>query len=404
MECKMRFLIYVCIVSLASVGFAEEAIKPAKAAADVNKAADIKVNDANQVKTPTFPYDAIIADDNVHVRSGPGTNYYSCAKLRKGDSIKIVDSQYSWSRLVPPEGSFSWISKQFVIVEPNAQGNGIVNGDDVRIYAGSESLKPIHSTSLQVKLKKGDKVKVLGEEEGNYYKITPPEGAYLWVSTAHTEPVALSSSTTPAKQCLPDGMAGEKNAVLVPTKISNESKKLVEFHELEKQIKAEQAKSYELQDYTAIKKSLLEIAGDKEAGRAGNYAKFTLKQIERYEMANEVAKTVKLQDDKLDKVKQEITKAGEAKKAQIQQADLSKFAVVGKLQASAEHGPEYTLKHYIIVDEGGKTVCYAAVSDKAGKVDVGKFVGHKVGLVGTIEAHPEITGALVRFTEITELK
>ena len=66
---------------------------------------------------PSFPYIAEITDDNVNIRSGPGTNYYHCGKLNSSDRVTVVASKYSWSHIIPPEGSFSWISKQYVSID-----------------------------------------------------------------------------------------------------------------------------------------------------------------------------------------------------------------------------------------------------------------------------------------------
>jgi len=104
------------------------------------------------VDTSTFPYTAEITGDDVYIRSGPGTNFYHCGKLNKGDKVKVVDKQFSWSRIVPPPGSFSWISMQYVRISLDDPSVGIVTGDNVRVYAGSDYVKPLYSTTLQGKL------------------------------------------------------------------------------------------------------------------------------------------------------------------------------------------------------------------------------------------------------------
>ena len=100
-----------------------------------------------------------------------------------------------WSKIQPPPGSFSWISSQYVKIDPTNQSIGIVTGDDVRVWAGSDRVRPEVSTSLQGKLSKGEKVKLLGEELNNYYKIAVPSlpDAYLWISTQYTKPIPAES-------------------------------------------------------------------------------------------------------------------------------------------------------------------------------------------------------------------
>ena len=386
-------LILVCLAGLTSIGFAQEAI--------TSPEESVSTSDAEET-VPSFPYIAQITADDVYIRSGPGTQYYSCGKLNKVDRVKVVSTQFSWSHIVPPVGSFSWISMQYVSIDPNNPDIGIVTGDAVRVYAGSEHIKPIHSTTLQGKLNKGDKVRLLGEEQGDYYKIAPPSFAYLWVSTKYTKPLGPAGEVPLTVE--PQVEPKVETPAVVPTPIDVigvEAEKLKEYYALEKQIEAERAKPMAQQNYATMKKMLLEIAGNKEAGKAARYSEFALKQIERYELALEVTKAIQLQDAQLQQIQERIDKAHATKLAQVQ--DLGRFAAVGQFQTSTIYGPEPELKHYRIIDDSGKIACYALPSDSASEIDLSKFVGRNVGLVGTIEPHLQTAGALVRFTEIVEL-
>ncbi len=379
MKNHINIFIIAILISLVSIGFAQQG--PA--------------GDANDVSNLSFPYVAEIIGDNVYVRSGPGTNYYSCGKLNKGNRIEVVSTQFSWSRIVPPEGSFSWISMQYVNVDPNNPAVGIVTSDDVRVYAGSDTVKPLYSTYLQLKLNRGDKVGLLGEEQDNYYKIAPPAGAYLWVSTQYTRPLGPVGEvvTTVEPVAEPNDVA-----TVVATDISVEAEKLKEYRVLEKQIQAEQAKPIGQQNYADIKKALAEIADNKEAGKAVRYAEFAIKQIERFELALAVSKEVQLQNAQLRQIKERIEKARATRLGEYQ--DLGRFAVVGQFQTFETYGPG----HYRIIDDSGKTICYALPSESAPEKDLSKFLGVKVGLVGTVEPHQETESALVRFTEITKME
>ena len=387
------FCILVSLAASASVGFAQQAATaPEKSAS---------VENANKPTTPLCPYLAQITDDEVNIRSGPGTNYYSCGKLNESKLVKKVADKFSWSQIVPPKGSFSWISKQYLAIDPNNPSVGTVTGDSVRVWAGSPDLKPIHSTRLQVKLNKGEKVSLMGEEQGGYYKIVPPPGAYLWVSTKFTKPIRPQGKVPlvakPKTEAKP-----ETKPVAAPPKVSVEAEKLKGYYILEKQIKEEQVKPMAQQNYTDIKKALTAIANNKEAGKAARYSEFTIKQIERFELALAASKEVKLQDEQLQQIQNRIDKARAKKLAVIQ--DLGRFEAIGQFQTSLIYGPEAELIRYRITDDAGKTVCYALPTGSASKMDLSKFVGRKVGLVGTIEPHPQTAGALVKFTEIAKLK
>ncbi len=397
MQSHINSLILVILAGLASISFAQEVVTPPQESVS-----------AIEENVPPFPYIAQITGDKVNIRSGPGTNYYACGKLNKADRVKVVGIQFSWSRIVPPAGSFSWISKQYVSIDLNNPAVGTVTGDGVRVYAGSDKLKPIHSETVQLKLNKGDKVGLLGKEEDDYYKISPPAGSYLWVSTRYTEPLGAVGEVPlivePRREPKVDtpAVAPTKAPTRAPTDIAVEAKALKAYYALQKQANAERAKPMAQQNYTNIKKALAEIARNKEAGKAARYSEFTLKQIKGFELALEVAKEVPLQDAQLQRIQERIEKASATKLSEV--PDLGRFAVIGQLQTSSIYGPEVELKHYRIIDDSGKIICYALPSGPALKVDLSKFLGRKVGLVGTIKPHPQTAGALVRFAEIVELE
>ncbi len=391
MQSRTNLFIMFFVVSFLSIGFAQQA-KAAETDEDLS-----------------FPYIAQITGDDVYIRSGPGTQYYRCGKLNKTNRVKVVGSQFSWSRIVPPKGSFSWISKQYVNIDAENSTIGTVTGDAVRVYAGSPDYKPIHSTTLQLKFNKGDKVRLLGEEKGDYYKIAPPTSAYLWVSTRYTHPLGQVDQDTikTAQTEIPKTEITEKvitevdEIVVTPAPIVSDGQFLKQYYQLEKQIKEERKKPFDKQNYGQFKKELAAVANNKQAGKAARYAQFAIKQIESLELALAVSKDLRLQDEKLRKVKEGIEKTSKAKMAKI--PDLGKFAVIGKLQTSILYASDSKLPHYRIIDDAGKTLCYAVAAKDAKKLDLSGYVGTKVGLIGKIEPHIETKGAMVEFTKITEL-
>ena len=392
MESRINFLIHltiVCLITLTTVGFGQETVTLPKAF--------VSASDA-EVAAPSFPYTAEITADNVNVRSGPGTNYYRCGQINKGDTVKVVASKHSWSHIVPPPGSFSWISKQYIHIEADNPTVGIVTGDAVRVYAGSERLKPIHSTTVQLKLNRGDRVKLMDEEKDDYYKIVPPTGAYFWVSTQYTRPVGpVGTVAAPAEP----QVEVEQVRAVVPTSIPLEAEKLKEYYALEKRIQAERAKPMDQQNYAEIKEKLAAIAEIKESGKAARYSEFAVKQIGRYELALSAVNEVRLQDAQLQKIHSRIDKTSARKMAQV--PDLGRFAVIGRLQTSSVYAPQAAPVHYRITDEKGRVKCYGVAAGSGLELDLSGFLGRKVGLVGTIEPHEQTKGALVRFTQVVAL-
>jgi uncharacterized protein YgiM (DUF1202 family) len=367
----------------------------------------ISVGIAQDSGAVKFPYMAEITGDDVHMRAGRGTQYYSCGKLNKGDVVKVVAIQFTWSQIVPPKSAFSWISTKYVSVDSNNPSVGTVTGDRVRVYAGSADGNPIHSINWHFKLDSGEKVKLLGEENGGYYKIVPPAGAYLWVSSDFAKPIKRMEAKPLPDKKKPEPKIEEpkeepKIEKTMVTKTVSPESRLNEYYELEKQIKAEQAKPIEQQDYTKIKRALAKIAKDKSEDKASRYADYTLKQMESFELALAANKAIRLQEKQLQRSQERIEKAYESRMANIQ--DLGKFAAIGILKKSVVYGKEPSVRHYRLIDENNKIVCYALPSGSAEKIDLSEFVGVKVGIVGKIEPHPETSSALVRFTQIEKIR
>ena len=200
----------------------------------------------------SFPYIAEITATNVNIRSGPGMNYYRCAELSSPNTVTVVGEKLGWLKIVPPAQSFSWISKQFIRFEPNTPKTGIVTGDEVRVWAGSPYVEPMHSTSLQTKLNIGDSVKLTGREKGDYYQIIPPPGAFLWISAQYTEPLRIIDEIKPPP--LPEPEPEKPTAAQV--KESLKAERLKQYYQLAEQVKKELKKPAEKQNYTKIQKQL----------------------------------------------------------------------------------------------------------------------------------------------------
>jgi len=391
----------------------------------VPAAGNVATGEVNDANLPALPFMAEITSDDVYVRSGPGTNYYYCGKLRKTDKVRVVGSRFSWLQISPPQGSYSWISKQYVQIDPQNSTSGSVIGEAVRVYAGSDDVQPMHSTTMQVKLNKGDKVSLLGEEKDGYCKITPPEGAYLWVSNQYAKPLgtlmpapqaipAMTPSTPPAPAApfptTPAGTAPAKPQTSSPNEpptmpspepLPAEDVKMTEFKAIKSRVEAEKLKPFEQQNFSELKKEVTALAADRQSVRVSRNAQALLKNIERFELVKEIAKAAKLQEEQFGQTTERIEAAKSEKLAQVE--DLSMFAVIGTLKETTLFLETPGAKYFRVLDSEGKTLCYAHPTGTALDEDLSKFVDKKVGLVGTIEPRPELGEALVQFTNVVEL-
>jgi hypothetical protein len=153
------------------------------------------------------PYQARVIVSGAAVHSGPGENFYPTDSLSQGDTVEVYrEKPGGWLAIRPPAGSFSWVAGRDLILKDG--GLAEVVKDDVASRIGSR-LNERHNAA-QVRLKKGEAVEVLGEENFSgekWYKIAPPAGEFRWVHASVVEragpiqsPSATpaSSTTTPA--------------------------------------------------------------------------------------------------------------------------------------------------------------------------------------------------------------
>lgn len=130
----------------------------------------------------SFPFTGVVTGNDVNVRSGPDTNWYTVAKLMRDNRVQVVGEDNGWYQIVPPQGTFSLVSKDYVEKSGN---KGTITGDRVAIRAGSNLGD--QENALQLLAGKGTEVTIIGQQ-GDWYKITPPDGAYVWIAKQFVKP------------------------------------------------------------------------------------------------------------------------------------------------------------------------------------------------------------------------
>lgn len=159
------------------------------------------------------PYVAEVTATEVNVRSGPSTNYYIVTKLQAGDRVEVREEEEGWFGIIPTPGCFSLISKHYVDLD--GDGSGVVNGNSVRVRAGSS--RSASRYAVQVKLNEGDVVEVISEGPEGYLKIKPPKGAYIWI---HGELVArVSQNRAVPERDQPSSMGEPSRTESVQTEV-----------------------------------------------------------------------------------------------------------------------------------------------------------------------------------------
>ncbi|MBC7821760.1 MAG: hypothetical protein IAG10_33150 [Planctomycetaceae bacterium] len=144
------------------------------------------LTDKATAQSQKFPYDAIIADDEVYARSGPGKpQYYATSRFRKGDHVTVISHDHGgWFKIEPPPGSFAWVRQELVA----RQGDrGVITGDSPVVAWVGTSFGDDHYVESR-RLQPGEDVEILGEKslrdergEVAYLRIRSPKGHFRWI-------------------------------------------------------------------------------------------------------------------------------------------------------------------------------------------------------------------------------
>lgn len=392
---------------------AAQAIKPATPAQSPAPAtpppAATETKPAEQA--PQFPYIAEIVGTEVYVRSGPGTAYYHCAKLSAPQRVTVIGFTHNnWFQILPPPGSFSWISKNYVKLDPANSKKGVVTGDAVRVWAGSDFVEPMRSSSMQTKLNKNAMVEIIGDPagEGDYYKISPPADSYLWVSgdclkafkkeepKTETPAGGLKDVTEPVKK--------EEPKPVAPPKPSMEQTYLKLCRELTTKVEEEVKKPVTEQKYDEYKKALAPILADpNNAGIAAQYAQSLSDIINRYELAITAGTQVQQQEQKMADIRKQID---DAHKTQIEKISrkYEQYIMSGTLKPSYVYSGKAGQKRYLLMNEQNRVIAYIVLSDASMAGSAEALFNKKVGVVGRIVNSSKELVTLVTASKIEELK
>ena len=375
----------------------------------------------------TFPYLAQPVSGNVNIRSGGGTVYYRCGKLKAGVNVTVVAEEFGWAKIVPPKGSYSWIAQKYVDIDSSNPKVGIVNdkddADEVRVWVGSPFFDALTSSTTQVKLSKKnfDVVELLGEEDHGYLKIEPPSGAFLYVSAKELKyigPVGtIPAKIKPTLEVITENKLELKKPVNVDvapaikpdelkrtfyTKSTPKSPGVVKLIKLCREIadkaEAEKDKPSTTQDYTELKKAVDQIANDPKAAHAKAYATYLKNLINRYELASLADSMIKEQDDKLKRNMNDIMKKRDDAIEAVKSKNTGQYVVKGVIKPSSIFNAGK--KRYLVLDDKKRIICYAIPSVSISEGILKKYYDKKVALEGKIQKNMSGSVALVKFTAI----
>jgi len=338
----------------------------------------------------------VISANDVYVRSGDSLNHYTICKLQAGDKVTVVSQRGEWIEILPPEGTFSLVSGDFVDTTDNQ--TGVINGDNVRVRAGS--LLNENKYTVQSLLTKGTPVTILGRNPDGFVRIRPPEGATVWInrnfvnvggaSTSASDPGA--GTPLPASD-MPTGSAGvpavvtasaeksaERLAVPIPAGVTTPLREQLE--EIDAAARAELAKPALERRFEPVVSRYQPIAGQNDDTFAREYAKARIEQTNHLAALTTAIDRVRDLDQRAQVQRRESLAARSLIPEPQPQTTPTGIEVQGELRVSALYPPESPTPRYRLVDPSdatGRTIGYVELPSDAG-IDVAPFLGKFVGI------------------------
>jgi len=393
-----------------------------------------------------YPFIAEVVGTDVYVRSGNSTADYPCTKVNTPDKVTVVDEEYGWAKILPPDGCYSWIYKAYVKINSDNPTVGVLTHDNVRVWAGADSIESGSSSGLQTKLNKGEIVDLFADqpETGDYYKIKSPTGAHLWISANYLKYVSPLKQDKPivvpprpdtqngdplippsGEQKRPEftnlnGQSEETQPPVVveiqqeeekveepkeekpPQLTTKETELLKQCYDLSAKIDEELKKPLNEQDYTKIKAPLEKIIQQDDAGKAVAYAHFLTNRIGRFELAKSVNEEVAKQEKQLERAKENIEKAHQAQLQQV--PEEVNYLYTGTLKPSHVYTGKSGQKRYLLMDSNGKILCYVVAVSPEIDAQLMLKQNTTIGINGSVISNQKSLVALVAVTELVSIQ
>ena len=336
-----------------------------------------------------------VTGSNVYVRSGGSLNHYEICKLNAGDRVTITGERDGWYEIRPPDGVFSLISGDYVDTADDR--NGVVNGDNVRVRAGS--LLNDRKYTIQTKLSKGTEVSIVGRNPDGFLRIVPPPGVTLWISSDYVtrvpegrvpaEPTMTAETITDRAAVPPDAPPAEVQprpaaaskagsasllAALPPTR---ERRELLR---IDAETDAELAKPVLERRLEPLIERYRKASVGEEDEFAKRYAAARIEQLERLGEVAETLRRVGELNEQTEAQRREFIRT-RAAMPDVPVPTPSELDAQGELRVSALYPPGSPRERYRLVDAStppGRTIAYVDIpagSELNAREYVGRYVG-----------------------------
>lgn len=158
------------------------------------------------------PFEGQVVEDQVPIRAGGAPQFYVVGQLQKGQKVQVEEIVFGWYKIIPPPDVASVIAKDHVQVQPDGK-TALVSVEVAPVFAANiESTQdPNRHWRRQLNLARGQKVEIIGED-GTFWKIKPPAGAFVYVA-----PGAIRRVETPVPTATTPQPTPQPSAALPPS-------------------------------------------------------------------------------------------------------------------------------------------------------------------------------------------
>jgi uncharacterized protein YgiM (DUF1202 family) len=344
---------------------------------------------------------AEVTANDVYVRSGPSLNHYTICKLKAGDRVRIVGESSDWFEILPPDGTFSLISGDYVDTADDR--TGVVNGENVRVRAGS--LLNDNKYTVQTMVSKGSGVTILGRNPDGFLRVVPPAGATLWITRQFIEPIpdelmnleAAAGRQPVTSVATQDGAAtdGSRPADTAPVPGDQTDQPVISsalaalprtsqratLEKIDADTRKELTKPIAERKLEPLIERYRAVASQDQDDMSRRYAEARAQQLTDAITLMDTVKQMRRLGDRADSTRREFLEA----RAQIPVPTVptpSGLDAQGELRVSALYPPGSIPRRYRLVDASGptdRTIAYIEFPDVA-DVDPDQYIGRHVGV------------------------
>ncbi len=158
------------------------------------------------------PYVAVVTTATARIYAAPADTFYGTEELEAGDEVHVYrHDPGGWCAIRPTENSFSMVQAQDIELLDEQVARVVIDG--AKCWVGT-NLTETDQPLFQVRLKKGEKLRLLGvvkeqyvldEGQPDWIQIVPPRGEFRWIrinQIKKTADISIAKKTNGSQRLL----------------------------------------------------------------------------------------------------------------------------------------------------------------------------------------------------------